>query len=641
MKFFEDQRKALLRWLKTEHKDISQFGVDPFILLECKLFPPHHFPHFDKLGLGTKELVKRVRPTLLTIWQAAGTSTMSRIRTLRARHRHKLHSKAIDTAFDVSNPAIAEAIDQATFKFSDSTNATTSMQLDQALQELRDALTQNIESGTTLPKLTAMVQSIFDTASKSRAQRIAATEASRAQHQAQLIAAKESGVVTGMEWLASEDACPLCQTIARRARFIPLGKNFAVIGDDPAYQDIDTPPAHPLCQCSLIECLDTDGQPDWSDTLDNPEPEAEDYPEGEAPDDLVSDEAASDEVDDAVDSLPEDSSTPTDESDGEDPDSLPDDIGVTDEMADASEPTVTSHEPSDWPDHWDWPLDPLGQEPEAWPSNWPWPITENATKPTNWPATWPWPPTETKDAGNWLKIKMNECHDPSSGQFCSTDGGSGSSDHPVSEYAEHSNEDIVDEVVMPSVPYESWQDQAPEIDEWRDKAVNEISEIRDGKAEDLKDQMTTQKGERKELASQQKEDVADLKYEYRAAAFKEFARSEADTMMDNLRDQRIAYLLDHPEATTAEKNEMIQRDMDKVDAFKEKLKVDWKAEYEAAKEKLAQEHEKQKGDLVAKQREETFGLAASWDKDLHDKVNELKADFANLVDDLRSEYLDE
>ena len=78
-----------------------------------------------------------------------------------------------------------------------------------------------------------------------------------------------------------------CQTIGRRAPAIKLGQAFAVIGSNPTYSTVRTPPFHPLCQCSLAPILDTDPQPQWSATLEQPEPEEQDYAPGEAPEAVI------------------------------------------------------------------------------------------------------------------------------------------------------------------------------------------------------------------------------------------------------------------------------------------------------------------------------------------------------------------
>lgn len=162
--------------------------------------------------------------------------------------------------FAVVTPNIRKAVDAASFKFAKSTNETTSMQLNDALAKLRDELTQGITQGDPLPLLTERVNAIFDQATESRASAIAASEASRAMHGGQHIAARDSGAVKRKKWIASSDACEICLGIMENqpAEGIPLDDNF-LSGDGP-YGDVPYPPAHPHCMCSLEYVLSDEYQ---------------------------------------------------------------------------------------------------------------------------------------------------------------------------------------------------------------------------------------------------------------------------------------------------------------------------------------------------------------------------------------------
>lgn len=144
--------------------------------------------------------------------------------------------------FSVISPKIKEAVAKASLKFAQSTNETTSMQLNDALAKLRSELEEGLVSGDPLTLLRDRVNEIFDQASQSRAMTIASTEASRALHEGRRIAAIESGVVSGKKWLLSSDACETCQGIARRfSDGIPLDASFG----DTGYGPVMGPPAHP------------------------------------------------------------------------------------------------------------------------------------------------------------------------------------------------------------------------------------------------------------------------------------------------------------------------------------------------------------------------------------------------------------
>jgi hypothetical protein len=70
---------------------------------------------------------------------------------------------------------------------------------------------------------------------------------------------KQNGYAT-VEWFVNPGACEFCRTYAGRTKTI--GTNFTGIGDVITgesggtmrieYADIDTPPLHPNCTCSLV-----------------------------------------------------------------------------------------------------------------------------------------------------------------------------------------------------------------------------------------------------------------------------------------------------------------------------------------------------------------------------------------------------
>lgn len=262
-RFFAEQRRAVLRWLVTgKTKEVATKADAPPDI------PAGPFPGFDAFGLGNLAMAERMTPLIAAIWEDAGQAFAPRV--------------GLDPdAWKVESPQLQEAIDKAVLAFADSTNRTTSLAIDDAIKQTRQAIREGI-TGQTLSydELTKRINAIFETATVSRARRIAVTEAARAYHQSQEMAAEKSGVVSGWKWLASSDACPLCRMIARECPFVRLGQDFAVIGTDPNYSRIRFPPCHPHCQCSMVEVLDIDTQPEWSNTLIQPEPPPEEDAEG-------------------------------------------------------------------------------------------------------------------------------------------------------------------------------------------------------------------------------------------------------------------------------------------------------------------------------------------------------------------------
>lgn len=156
-------------------------------------------------------------------------------------------------AFDLNlyNVKIGEAVRQMVFAFCESTLATCRHEAEEAYSLLRDELAEGLSKGEAVNRLAKRVRGIFD--DPARAYLIARTEASRATHAGQVIAAEESGVVGWLLWMASADACPLCRKLDGVT--VALGQDFAVDAGAGAYSRIPHPPRHPRCTCTTAEVL--------------------------------------------------------------------------------------------------------------------------------------------------------------------------------------------------------------------------------------------------------------------------------------------------------------------------------------------------------------------------------------------------
>jgi GNAT superfamily N-acetyltransferase len=263
----EPIRKELLKWFQKQLAEI--LGTVSTIGAELT-------GEFLPLADYDDPMASAMTPILTAYWDEAGQKTLERL--------------GLDPDdWRVSDPHLREKIQQAALSFCRATNETTSDELGSALTRLRAELTKGlVEKGETLDQLRKRVQTVFDRAETWRAQRIAASEASRAVHAAELESAQASGVVAGLEWLVSDDACPLCRRVAAEAPRVKLGEAFAVVGGHPAYSEVRHPPLHPSCQCSVLEVLHPDyggpADPQWAKTLQQPEA-GDDYkpPHGKEP----------------------------------------------------------------------------------------------------------------------------------------------------------------------------------------------------------------------------------------------------------------------------------------------------------------------------------------------------------------------
>lgn len=154
--------------------------------------------------------------------------------------------------FSVVPQNIAEASKNISMKFAESTNATTSKRLNDALEETRSQLAEGILQGEPAQILKGRVKSIFEEMDDTKAEQIARTEISRATHEAQRITAKASGIVKGFQLLASSECCDECNEI--NGKLIHLDGKFNSEDD---YDD-SCLPIHPNCRCTMLEQIDYD-----------------------------------------------------------------------------------------------------------------------------------------------------------------------------------------------------------------------------------------------------------------------------------------------------------------------------------------------------------------------------------------------
>lgn len=261
-------RDELVAWFKQQLAAV--LGTIPPDMADI----PESFP---VLADYNDPMSRAMTPILATYWQESGSREIGKLKAATGLDLDE---------WTVVNPKTQEKIQSAAFAFCEATNKTTSLELTTAMSRLRDELVQGVvNEGDTLVQLRKRVQAVFENAEEWRAQRIAATEASRAVHAAQEAADIESGVVVGLEWLLSADACPLCQAVNDKVKRVKLGQRFAEVGTNATYKDVRFPPIHPGCQCSVTSVLSPEyggpESPEWGETLIQPkiEPSSEESSE--------------------------------------------------------------------------------------------------------------------------------------------------------------------------------------------------------------------------------------------------------------------------------------------------------------------------------------------------------------------------
>lgn len=127
------------------------------------------------------------------------------------------------------------------------------------IQALEQTLSQGQAAGESLAKLKNRVETVYSDAKGFRAERIARTESSRAGNRSVELTYGDNGF-TEVEWFINPGACEFCKTYKGRTKMI--GAKFNNLGDVITsedgnklrleYSDLDAPPLHPNCTCSLV-----------------------------------------------------------------------------------------------------------------------------------------------------------------------------------------------------------------------------------------------------------------------------------------------------------------------------------------------------------------------------------------------------
>lgn len=127
------------------------------------------------------------------------------------------------------------------------------------ISALEKTLSEGQTAGENLTRLKKRVESVFSEAKGYRAERIARTESLRASNSTAEEVYLQNGY-SKVEWFVNPGACEFCQTYAGQTKAI--GSTFTNIGDVITgtdggqmrieYDNIEFPPLHPNCTCSLV-----------------------------------------------------------------------------------------------------------------------------------------------------------------------------------------------------------------------------------------------------------------------------------------------------------------------------------------------------------------------------------------------------
>lgn len=162
--------------------------------------------------------------------------------------------------FDVTNPKVAEYLEQNTMKLRAQLQQTTA-------RALTDVVADGLQQGQTPANISTALREQAPELSKTRSDAIARTESARAYVDGQELAWEQSGVVEGKQWLLAPDACEFCKRAAKdfNDKTVKLGEAFypkgaTIVGVEGGvmkadYSAINGPPLHPNDRCDTVPIL--------------------------------------------------------------------------------------------------------------------------------------------------------------------------------------------------------------------------------------------------------------------------------------------------------------------------------------------------------------------------------------------------
>lgn len=146
----------------------------------------------------------------------------------------------VDIAFDLKNPRVVETIAGLMTRVKSITGTTK--------EDVRAIIANGVDAGLSTEQIGAKIREAAPELSKSRAWTIARTETADAYSRGALLAYKESGVVTHVEWNATLDNKTSQVCTGLHDKRVPLGEAFP--------GGFGGPPAHPNCRSVLLPIVE-------------------------------------------------------------------------------------------------------------------------------------------------------------------------------------------------------------------------------------------------------------------------------------------------------------------------------------------------------------------------------------------------
>lgn len=165
-------------------------------------------------------------------------------------------SDEVGIAFRLNNQPAIDFVNSYVFKFAETMSQT-------SRNQIRDTILRGQRDGLSIAEQRQTLNTLFDSWSQNRALQVARSETIRASNRGAQFVYKQSGIQR-MEWLSSDDACVYCEELDGKIvsvaeSFVELGGQVEVAEEIPLstnYEDVDTPPLHPNCRCTVIPVIE-------------------------------------------------------------------------------------------------------------------------------------------------------------------------------------------------------------------------------------------------------------------------------------------------------------------------------------------------------------------------------------------------
>ena len=199
----------------------------------------------------TRRMTERLRGKVEGIFDDGGDEAMRQIREVW----DEIGEPGGMPDYRRARAALKGNLQKACAKFNDTTS-----------QAILAVLDEGIATGASLPSIRASLQEIFGATQRHRSQLFAATESSRAAHSGSWAGYKASGVVKKVRWRTrpGDGVCDFCASLdgqewTLESPLFEMGSTIEAGGASMSldYEEINHPPLHPLCKCSMVPVVMT------------------------------------------------------------------------------------------------------------------------------------------------------------------------------------------------------------------------------------------------------------------------------------------------------------------------------------------------------------------------------------------------